>query len=54
MLYLITIGAKRREFLFTNILDDFVLEPARPDRNDFKMLISRNLHELNFPKVNHL
>ena len=27
MLYLITIGAKRREFLFTNILNDLIRKP---------------------------
>ena len=38
---MITIGAKRRKFLFTYILDDLV---NRPDHNAFQMLIS---HELN-------
>ena len=38
---MITIGAKRRKFLFAYIPDDFV---NRPDHNAFQTLISRELN----------
>ena len=38
---MITIGAKRRKFLFTYILDDLV---NRPDHNAFQTLISQELN----------
>ena len=40
--------------LSTNIVDDLVGEPTRPDRNDFQTIISQELQELNDPKFNHI
>ena len=38
---MITIGSKRKKFLFTYILDDLV---NQPDHNAFQMLISQELN----------